>query len=358
MVTQSTLKGWARAAGCFGVVLLLPLNAGAADTAARVISVQPITTIKPVQAPPVVKAPPVTMPRPDPLPVMTKPIAIQPITPGPIAVQPVRIVKPEVSLTPIAPKTPATPIGKVDAAAPKLDGGITSSLMQVQKAAAKEAREDHRLARDEKNLTNAAKAEKLKRDNDAIRNGMDESREKADNAMDAAQTGMVVGIVSGGAQVGAGAVSQVGKAGKNANLDKDSDSRKDGLEDKIGKMDGQQGRLKKQADKLNKTSEKMTELQPQLMDAGTGDLESQVQKVMLESQRQSNADLKQQLKEVKDANTRKQALRDAAKDSHDARGKDDGKGGKTVAAVPVTAAGAVPPKTSLISRPCTPINPC
>jgi hypothetical protein len=211
MVTLSAWKALARVAGCFGLALLLPLNAGAADTAAKTATVQPISTIKPVQVP-VVKAPPVVLSKPDLPLVIGKPVAIRPIAPGPITAPSVRTAKPDVSLTPITQKTPATPIGKV---------------------------------------------------------------------VDT-------------------------KVGNNAD----------------------------------------------------GDVEALVQTVLQQASKDAASDLKQMASELKDKNAAKKSLRAAKDEDSGKHDKDGEKTGKTVATAVLPAAGPATPKTSLVSRPCTPINPC
>ncbi len=210
MVTLSAWQALARAAGCFGLALLLPLNSGAADTAAKTATVQPISTIKPVRVP-VVEAPPVVLPKPDLPSVIGKPVTIQPIAPGPNIAPSVRTAKPDVSLTPITQKAPATPIKVVDT-----------------------------------------------------------------------------------------------KAGNNAD----------------------------------------------------GDVEALVQTVLQQASKDATSDLKQMASELKDKNAARKSLRAAKEEASGKQDKDGGKTGKTVATAVKPAAGPATPKTSLVSRPCTPINPC
>lgn len=294
MNTQSAWKGLAKAAACFSVALLLPLNAGAAEITGQATAVQPPGMIKPVQAPTVVKAPPVVMPQPNPPPVLAKPIPTGPIAIQPVKTDPIRVAKPNVSLPAGSAKLPATPIARKDG--PSAEGvspGVSAAMIEYQKQVNKEAREDRKLSKESKQLSLDTKREKLKLDNESIRNGMDESKEKAGNAMDAAHTGMVIGIASG---AGAGGASNI----------------------------------------------------------GDGDVETQVLTVMQETSKDSAADLKQMTREMKEKNAAKKTL-GAAKD--DDGGKQD-KEHKTVATAVKPAAGPVTPKTSLVSRPCTPINPC
>lgn len=297
MITQSAWKELAKAAGWFGIALLLPLNAGAAEITGKATVVQPPGMIKPVQAPPVVKAPPVAMPRPNPPPVLANPVTTGPIAIQPVKTDPIRIVKPNVSLPAGPTKLPATPIAKTDGrSAEGVSPGVSAAMIEYQKQANKEAREDRKLSRESKQLSLDAKREKLKLDNESIRDGMDEASKKAGNAMDAAQTGLVIGIVSGAGQAGAGNVRS----------------------------------------------------------NGDGDIESLVQTVLQQASKDAESDLKQMAREMKDKNAAKKSLQ-AAQD--DDGGKQD-KEHKTVAPAVKPAAGPVTPKTSLVSRPCTPINPC
>lgn len=298
MITHSTFKGLAVTAGCIGILLANTL--GAAEPA-RVMQVQPITVIKTIQPAPVVTAPPVALPKPD-LPVMSRPVTIPPILPGPISVQPVKAVAPHASLTPVAPRTPLTPIGKVEQPAiPVVGGHPGGALTELQKAGSKDAREDRRITRNGNDIALDARARKLKKDNDSINSGMDESKEKAANAMGAADIGLATGIVSGTVQIGAGA----------APVDPESE-----------------------------------------------DVESLVQKTLLQSDKDNKAGLREQMEEIKDANARKQALRESGKQSGGKESKVTGKGGKSTAADSVKTVDVASPKMPQLSRPCTPINPC
>jgi len=210
MVTLSAWQALARMAGCFGLALLLPLNARAADSAAKTVTVQPISTIKPVRVP-VVRAPPVVLPKPDLPSAIGKPVAIQPIAPGPVTAPSVRTAKPDVSVTPVKPRTPATPIKVVDT-----------------------------------------------------------------------------------------------KVGNNAD----------------------------------------------------GDVEALVQMVLQQASKDTASDLKQMAGELKDKNAARKSLRAAKDEDSGKHDKDGGKTGKTVATAVKQAVGPATPKKSLVSRPCTPINPC
>lgn len=83
-------------------------------------------------------------------------------------------------------------------------GSMFATMMAYLKMVMKEAREDRNLARAEKELELGARGEKLGLDNASIEQGMAEAGEKADQAMDAATTSMVMGIASIGAAVMAG----------------------------------------------------------------------------------------------------------------------------------------------------------
>jgi hypothetical protein len=74
-------------------------------------------------------------------------------------------------------------------------------LMAYQKMINKEAREDKKIARMEKNMELAAKEEKLKTDNVKIDQQKKEADEKADNAMTGAQTNLWIGIVNGNSAI-------------------------------------------------------------------------------------------------------------------------------------------------------------
>lgn len=84
-------------------------------------------------------------------------------------------------------------------------------MMAYQKMAAKEARDDRKIQSQVKRIMLASKAEKIKMDNEAIDKGMQEAKEKAVIAMDAATTGLVTGIVSGLLQIRSSASSFSGQ---------------------------------------------------------------------------------------------------------------------------------------------------
>lgn len=84
-------------------------------------------------------------------------------------------------------------------------------MIAFQKMMNKEAREDRQVKSHMRRLMLADKAEKLKMQNEAIDQGMKEAREKADIAMSAAVTGMIIGIAQGLIQIGAAASSFSGK---------------------------------------------------------------------------------------------------------------------------------------------------
>jgi hypothetical protein len=76
-------------------------------------------------------------------------------------------------------------------------------MLAYQKMAAKEARDDRKIQSQVKRIMLASKAEKIKIQNEAIDKGMEEAKEKAAIAMEAATTGLVTAILSGLLQVGA-----------------------------------------------------------------------------------------------------------------------------------------------------------
>jgi hypothetical protein len=269
------------ALAAFAGAILWPLSVTAAD---------PITALKPaIQQPivvaPVAKAPVMSTsvvppkgvaPRIDPLP-PGKPVVVQPVSP--VTVQRIQAVN---------------PLAVVD---PSLAPG----LMGVQKQAAKDAREDRRLANQGKDSALAAKKTKLDRDNASIGEGMQESRDKASNLRSAADAGLATGIVGGATRIGAGAVASGRQAG-----------------------------------------------------GADGDIESLVQTTLMQNDREAQSDLRQQVQEAKETNAEKSALHKAAGSRNDA-GKKEG-ASKTVAAIPAKSPGRTKP--ILTSRPCTPINPC
>lgn len=82
--------------------------------------------------------------------------------------------------------------------APATQPSLLPVLIDDQKKAmAKETREDRRMSEHAKQLELNAKGAKLKQDNASIQAGMDEAKEKAGNAMDAASVEMAFGIASG-----------------------------------------------------------------------------------------------------------------------------------------------------------------
>jgi hypothetical protein len=84
-------------------------------------------------------------------------------------------------------------------------------MMAYQKMATKEAREDRKIQSQVKRIMLASKAEKIKMDNEAIDKGMQEAKEKAAIAMEAATTSLVTGIVSGLLQISSSASSFSGQ---------------------------------------------------------------------------------------------------------------------------------------------------
>jgi hypothetical protein len=81
------------------------------------------------------------------------------------------------------------------------------AMLEYQKLADKEIREDERLKSASMQQALQERAAKLKVDNKSIDEAMDEAREKASNLMDAANAALVIGIVSGALTIGAGALS-------------------------------------------------------------------------------------------------------------------------------------------------------
>jgi hypothetical protein len=100
-------------------------------------------------------------------------------------------------------------------------GDIFACMMAYQKMMNKEAREDRRMQSHMKRLMLASKEEKLKMDNERIDAGMKEAREKADAAMNAATTELVLAIASGLVQIGA-AVGNYSAEGGEQKQKKDS----------------------------------------------------------------------------------------------------------------------------------------
>ena len=119
---------------------------------------------------------------------------------------------------PVKPATGQAPVAG-DVAVGSED--VTGSLMEVQKQANKDAREDHKMSKTERGLALDAKKAKLNMDNASIKNGMDESKAKASTLMNAATTSMAMGVAAGTLQAGAGAsaggaAGAGGKAGEGA----------------------------------------------------------------------------------------------------------------------------------------------
>lgn len=86
-------------------------------------------------------------------------------------------------------------------------GDLLMVMMAYQKMLAKEARDDRKMQTDLRRLMLAGKTEKIKLDNQAIDRGMQEAKEKAEIAMNAATVSLVTGIVSGSIQVAAASMS-------------------------------------------------------------------------------------------------------------------------------------------------------
>lgn len=75
-------------------------------------------------------------------------------------------------------------------------GGIFAVMMAYQKMMNKEAREDKKISRMERDVELSAKSEKIKMENQKIDQMKQEAQEKADQQMQAAQAEMWIGIVS------------------------------------------------------------------------------------------------------------------------------------------------------------------
>ena len=73
---------------------------------------------------------------------------------------------------------------------------------KMQKEAAKNAREDRKLGEVDKSMRLAAKGTKLSQDNAQNARQMAEAKEKAANKMEAANTELATGVVSGTVQLG------------------------------------------------------------------------------------------------------------------------------------------------------------
>jgi hypothetical protein len=76
-------------------------------------------------------------------------------------------------------------------------------MMEYMKMVQKEARADRKITADSGKQALAAKSSKLAQDNAQIDAKMREAKEKAQNLMDAATTGMAMGVSQGLVQVGA-----------------------------------------------------------------------------------------------------------------------------------------------------------
>ena len=218
----------------FAGLLLGILAAGAASAANDIIVAPPKlnVTIQPIQAPPpVVKAVP-TLPGGAITPITPiTPIApivvgnptLQPVTSTPLPASAIQVKSPAVDALqppgpPVKPATGQAPVAG-DVAVGSED--VTGSLMEVQKQANKDAREDHKMSKTERGLALDAKKAKLNMDNASIKNGMDESKAKASTLMNAATTSMAMGVAAGTLQAGAGAsaggaAGAGGKAGEGA----------------------------------------------------------------------------------------------------------------------------------------------
>ena len=84
-------------------------------------------------------------------------------------------------------------------------GDITAILFEFQKLAGKEAREDRAIAAEVGQSALARKADKVRDAGKSIERRMEEASERAKHAIDAATAELEMGIVSGMAQVAAGA---------------------------------------------------------------------------------------------------------------------------------------------------------
>ena len=81
------------------------------------------------------------------------------------------------------------------------------AALQIKIEWAKRLTQERKDALQTSTVTLAAKAAKLKKDNDSISKGMEEAREKADIAMQQATTALTVGIAAGATQVAAAAAA-------------------------------------------------------------------------------------------------------------------------------------------------------
>ena len=78
-------------------------------------------------------------------------------------------------------------------------------MIDYQKMLNKEARDDRKMAQEDKKLASQSKAEKLAQDTRTIDENMREAEERATRLMNAATTSLAIGVVSGSAQLAAGA---------------------------------------------------------------------------------------------------------------------------------------------------------
>jgi hypothetical protein len=104
---------------------------------------------------------------------------------------------------------PAGPLSAGQCASPTADNaaaceGLFATMMEYQKMANKEAREDRRLQRDDRRSELNATAGKIKTDNAAIDQQMQEAREKADTAQQSAATQSATGVIGGTLQAASG----------------------------------------------------------------------------------------------------------------------------------------------------------
>lgn len=86
-------------------------------------------------------------------------------------------------------------------------------MMEYMKMVQKEAREDRKITADSGKQALAAKSSKLAQANAQIDAKMREAKEKAQNLMDAATTGMAIGVSQGLVQVGAAGFPSQGATG-------------------------------------------------------------------------------------------------------------------------------------------------
>jgi hypothetical protein len=96
-------------------------------------------------------------------------------------------------------------------------GELMIIMMAYQRLLNKEAREDKKIAGENKRLAMIAKEEKLKADNAKIDQMKQESQEKADNKMTAANNELWIGIVSGNYTLAAAGGFEQGKTKQQVN---------------------------------------------------------------------------------------------------------------------------------------------